>query len=122
LTITVGDTVHWVWDLGDPLLHNVESGVGGAHDGNFTSGPPEPSPATFDVIFDQSFLDANPMAGNVYPYYCITHLISGMTATITVVEPAVPAASEWGVLVMVLLLLTMGSIVFYKRRLGLILG
>lgn len=118
LTITTGDTVHWVWDFG---IHNVESGVAGVHDGNFRSGDPVPNPHTFDVVFDQTFLDANQMAGNVYPYYCVPHLGFGMIATITVEAP-VPAASEWGLLVMVLLLLAMGSVVFYKRREKLILG
>ena len=84
LTIAVGDTVHWQWVSGN---HNVVSGVGGVHDGNFNSGDPvfpgDP-PTTFDVVFDQAFLDAHPKPDNIYPYYCIVHLIQGMTGTVTV--------------------------------------
>ena len=83
LTIAVGDTVHWVWLSG---LHDVESGETGAPegDGRFSSGAPVSPPMTFDFVFDQAFLDANPVAGNVYPYYCSVHFGLGMTATVTV--------------------------------------
>lgn len=82
LTIEVGDTVRWTWAGG---LHNVESGVGGIHDGNFTSGGPTAVIATvYMKTFDAGFLAANPMPGNVYPYYCIVHEAFGHTGTITV--------------------------------------
>ena len=45
--INIGDTVHWAWNT--VVAHNVESGVGGAHDGNFRSGDPLVSEA-FDVF------------------------------------------------------------------------
>lgn len=80
LTIDVGDTVHWVWGVG---IHNVESGVGGTHDGNFRSGDPVGG-ITYDLVFDQDFLDARPMSGNVYPYYCAVHVALGMVGSITV--------------------------------------
>lgn len=89
LTIDVGDTVVWTWSGG---LHNVESGVGGVADGNFSSGAPTSSNGTmFSVTFDAAFLAANPMPGNTYPYYCIVHLDFGMTGSITVQE--VPSAT-----------------------------
>ncbi|MHC4697793.1 MAG: cupredoxin domain-containing protein [Planctomycetota bacterium] len=111
LAIGVGDTVHWVWLDGS---HNVVSGVGGTPDGNFSSGAPTMG-ATYDVIFDQAFLDANPMAGNEYPYYCQVHVGSGMTGTITV-EAVVPALSGWGLAVMAALLLTAAAMVLARRR------
>lgn len=82
-TIVVGDTVRWVWMDG---VHDVESGTTGADigDGNFSSGSPVLSPNTFEFVFDQAFLDANPIAGDVYPYYCSVHFLLGMTGTITV--------------------------------------
>ena len=40
-TVDVGDTVDWAWVSG---LHNVESGVGGIHDGAFRSGDPAFAP------------------------------------------------------------------------------
>lgn len=83
LTITVGDTVRWVWLSGN---HDVESGTSGAltGDGKFSSGTAVFPPKTFEVVFDQNFLNANPIAGEVYPYYCSVHFVFGMTGTITV--------------------------------------
>ncbi len=85
LTIAVGDTVRWVWVSG---FHDVNSGETGAPagDGRFGSGDPVFPPMTFDFVFDQAFLDANPVAGNVYPYYCSVHFGFGMTGTITVIR------------------------------------
>jgi plastocyanin len=86
LTIAVGDTVQWLWV--DDEDHNVESGVDGVHDGNFTSGSPtDVVGTTFEVTFDQAFLDANPMPDDHYPYYCILHFDDGMIGSVTV-EPA----------------------------------
>jgi len=87
--IETGDTVHWFWAGG---IHNVESGVGGVHDGNFRSGDPTSSTSTtFDVTFDAAFLAAHPMPGNVYPYFCIVHEPLGMVGTVTVGTPVCPA-------------------------------
>ena len=59
----VGDTVLWDWQGG---LHNVESGVGGVPDGNFSSGAPVASQSTtFEVTFDADFLAANPMPRSI---------------------------------------------------------
>ncbi len=89
LTIQLGDTVRWTWAGG---FHNVESGVSGAHDGNFRSGNPTSANGTiFEFTFDQAFLDANPMPGNVYPYYCVVHEGVGMIASLTIDEPLCPA-------------------------------
>lgn len=114
LTIAVGDTVLWDWDGG---LHDVESGVDLVHDGNFDSGAPVSDTATtFEVTFDQAFLDANFMPDNEYPYYCSIHFGIGMIGTITVVNPPIPTVSEWGMAVLVLAVLTAGTIVFGIRR------
>ena len=87
ITIEVGDTVHWVWVS---EVHNVESGVivdfVGVPDGNFISGSPVGTVGTtYELAFDQAFLDANPMPGNAYPYYCIVHVFFTMAGTVTVV-------------------------------------
>ena len=88
ITIEVGDTVHWVWVSG---FHNVESGTidligNGIHDGNFISGAPTLTVSTtYDLTFDQTFLDARLMPDNVYPYYCVVHAFVDMDGTITVV-------------------------------------
>ncbi len=85
LDIDVGDTVQWNWVSG---LHNVESGVGGTHDGIFRSGDPITPPQTFSVTFDQAFLDAHPVAGKVYDYYCAVHVGLGMVGSVRVVVPS----------------------------------
>jgi plastocyanin len=111
--IDVGDTVHWTWDT-TPITHNVESGVGGAHDGHFRSGDPAPT-GDFSVIFDQAFLDANPKPDNVYPYYCIVHVVGGMIGSVTVNKP-VPTLSQWGLIIMGVLVVAAASIVIRWRR------
>jgi plastocyanin len=110
LTVQVGDTVHWVWITG---THNVVSGVGGVQDANFDSGNAVAG-ATFDVTFDQAFLDANSMPGNEYPYYCEPHLPVGMIGTITV-SPGVPTVSEWGVAILALLVLAVATVMLSRH-------
>lgn len=116
IAIEIGDTVHWVWVSGN---HNVESGVitggVGVPDGNFISGAPTlVVGTTFDVTFNQAFLDAKPMSGNVYPYYCVIHAGVNMAGTITVVDP-IPTVSEWGLAALGLLLLIAGSVLVVQR-------
>ncbi len=92
ITIEAGDTVRWVWAGGE---HNVVSGVDGDPDGNFDSGLPADDPGlTFEVTFDQQFLDDNPMPDNIYPYYCDPHLLFGMVGDVTVEVPVAPACPE----------------------------
>lgn len=86
IAIDVGDTVRWVWISG---FHNVESGVAtggtGVHDGNFRSGNPTGTVGTtFELLFDTAFIDANPMPGDKYPYYCIVHAGLNMVGAVTV--------------------------------------
>ena len=86
LTVCVGDTVRWTWIGG---LHNVESGLGGVHDGIFRSGDIEFSVGqTFEVVFDAAFLAANPVPDDEYDYYCLSHWAFGMDGRITVVPAA----------------------------------
>lgn len=89
ITISLGDTVRWNWVSG---FHNVESGevIGGSgiHDGRFRSGnPTSVAGTTYELTFDRSFLDSNPAAGNVYPYYCVVHGGLGMVGAIAVLLP-----------------------------------
>lgn len=88
IVIDVGDIVHWVWVSG---LHNVESGVVvngvGVHDGIFISGSPTGiGGTTYDLTFDEAFLQAHPMPDNRYDYYCIVHTSVDMVGTVTVVR------------------------------------
>ena len=85
LTVELGDTVHWVWVNG---FHSVDS-----FQGLFTSGAPTVGPNTFDVVFDQAFLnhaEANGLLGTSFDYHCTPHLLSGMVANITVALPGKP--------------------------------
>lgn len=86
VVIETGDMVRWTWVSG---FHNVESGTGGTHDGNFRSGNPTSTVGTvFEFAFDQAFLDAHPMTDNLYPYYCAIHVGMGMVGSVRVVCPA----------------------------------
>ncbi len=91
ITITVGDTVHWVWG---GFFHNVRSGILGQPTTAFYSGPPANPGTTFDVVFDQAFLNAHPAVNNVYPYYCEPHGFLGMTGSITVDIPVLPCDGD----------------------------
>jgi plastocyanin len=77
LNINVGDTVLWVWNGAIP--HNVNS-----DDGAFFSGAPTVAPNTFSVTFDNTFLAANPVAGDFYGYHCQPHQLAGMVGSIQV--------------------------------------
>lgn len=118
LTVQVGDTVDWVWVVG---LHNVISGVviggSGVPDGNFSSGAAVPPPATYSITFDQAFLDANPVAGNNYDYYCEVHAGIGMTGNIQVLGavPA-PALPIWALTTVAGGIVAVGGWVLRRRR------
>jgi plastocyanin len=93
LQIQVGDTVLWDWAGG---FHDVESGdPSGTPDGIFDSGAPTTNQSTtFSVTFDQAFLDANPVPGNDYAYYCSVHSTVGQTGNVHVAIPA--SATPYG--------------------------
>lgn len=73
--ITVGDTVHWVWQGNN---HSTTSGsTGCVADGLWDSGV-----QNFGSTFDHTFLTPG-----TYPYFCIIHCENGMTGTIIVHLP-----------------------------------
>lgn len=118
LTIQVGDTVRWEWLDGS---HNVESGIivsgVGVPDGIFRSGDPTlVVGTTFDMTFDQAFLDANPMLDDEYPYYCIVHAFFKMAGTITVEGPNVPTVSQWGLIIMVIVIAGAGTLLIFRNK------
>ena len=112
LTIDVGDSVHWSWST--PHNHNVESGVGGSHDGNFRSGNAATT-GNYTVVFDEAFLLANPMPGDEYPYYCILHFGGGMIGSVTVNPPPVPSVSRWGLFSLMTVPVAVGAFLCRRR-------
>jgi plastocyanin len=98
ITIKVGDAVKWEWVQS---IHNVESGTiengRGVPDGNFRSGNPVGPPATYELTFNQAFLDAHPMPQDRYPYYCIVHVGVDMKGSVTVAECLTNADCDDGV-------------------------
>ncbi len=116
LSIQLGDTVHWIWTSG---THSVESGTvvsgSGVHDGIFRSGDPGTG-LIYDLTFDQSFIDANPVTNNEYPYYCFVHAFSGMVGQITVETSTVPAVSSWGLIILVMVLMIGGTLFLYQQK------
>lgn len=103
-----GDTVRWVWQAG---LHTVTSGA------NCT---PDAVPL-FDAPIDMNnpqFIFNVPNTPGEIPYFCVFHCVVGMEGNITVVEPpppGIPTLSEWGMIVMVTLLLGTAGLVIRKR-------
>ncbi len=84
--INLGDTVRWTWESGG---HNVGSGLPGDPTPFFLSGPPDQAGTSFEFLFDQSFIDANPVTGDLYAYHCHPHGNVGMIGSITVIpEPS----------------------------------
>src|SRR5712692_7718743 len=76
-TISVGDTVHWVWA---GSVHSTTSGNACTGDGLWDSGV-QGTGFTFDVTF--------PAAGT-FNYFCSVHCGLGMTGTIIVGPPPTP--------------------------------
>ncbi len=81
ISIGVGDTVRWTWDSNG---HNVGSGLPGEPTDAFLSGKPAPAGTVFEVVFDQDFLDANPIEGDHYDYHCHPHGNMGMIGSVEV--------------------------------------
>ena len=90
IVIEVGDTVRWIWDSDG---HNVGSGLPGAPTDAFLSGPPAVAGTVFEVVFDQKFLDANPIPNNIYDYHCHPH--GKLFDMIGSVEVLVPSTCPW---------------------------
>jgi plastocyanin len=82
-TIQTGDRVHWTWMDGP---HNVVSGTAAVPDGIFSSGPPAFPPTTFNLAFNEAFLNLHPKGGSLYPYFSASDIPYGMIGSITV-EP-----------------------------------
>jgi plastocyanin len=101
--IQTGDSVHWSGLLGGfHTVAQVENGTATVWNNGFHSAG---GASEFTHTFD---------AGGTYHYICEPHVGSGMRGTI-VVGPAVPAASEWGLCVLALAVLAVGTIVLRGR-------
>ena len=88
IVVELGDTVRWTWE-GDG--HNVGSGIPGSPTKAFLSGPPADAGTVFEVVFDQNFLDENPIKEDFYDYHCHPHgNLFGMVGSIQVVTPPPP--------------------------------
>lgn len=86
ISITVGDTVEWVWTS---LSHTITNGTSPSDPnvGTLFDDPLNSSSPTFSFTFDS--------AGDV-PYFCRPHFAAGMTGIIHVI-PAVPVEdAHWG--------------------------
>jgi plastocyanin len=85
ITIQLGDTVRWDWTN---FNHTVTEGTDGLINGNelFTF-PLDSAHPTVQFTFDAAFVNAHPMPGGLYNYFCVIHFGSGMKGTITVVSP-----------------------------------
>ena len=103
--VVPGDKIEWIWTNG---THTVTSGTPCTPDGRFN----DPLDAGNQTV---AFFVPNDEPAGVIDYFCIPHCLSAMTGTITVQEP-IPAVSQWGLLVMALLGLAVGTIMFRRAR------
>jgi plastocyanin len=95
-TVAVGDTVRWTNNGAVPHTSTSNSGV-------WNSGTLSPG-QSFSFQFNST---------GTFPYHCAIH--TSMTGTI-IVRHAMPILTGWGVLVLVLLLLSSGIWVWKRRR------
>lgn len=106
IVVAPGDIIEWHWSDDS---HTVTSG----------------SPCTADGRFNEPLDIANQLAiyivpsdepSGVIPYFCIPHCLANMTGTITVqgTDP-IPTISEWGVVVMLGLMMIVGTVAFRYR-------
>jgi len=98
LTVSEGDIVTWTNNDGI-IPHTSTSDTGVWDSGILSNG--------------QSFSYTFTTAGT-YPYHCEVHL--AMTGTITVNPNNVPTLSEWGMILMGLLLIGAGTVAVIRRR------
>ncbi|MFH1277105.1 MAG: plastocyanin/azurin family copper-binding protein [Candidatus Eisenbacteria bacterium] len=86
VTVSVGDTVQWVW--GGAPNHTVTSGTGSADPdaGALYDAPLNSLNPTFSYVFSG--------AGGIYPYFCRLHELLNMDGVVIVEEQVgVPAPS-----------------------------
>ena len=106
IEVSPGDTVQWVHTGG---FHTVTSGSSCTPDGRFNT--------VLSAGTVQYVIPANEPAGDI-PYYCDPHCGSGMIGNITVLAAPVPAASEWGLTALSLLVLIGGTATLRQRCLA----
>jgi plastocyanin len=93
VVIDLGDTVRWTWEGSG---HNVVAGTPGSPTGAFRSGDPAGLGTTFEVVFDQAFLDAFPALDNLYDYHCEPHGAMGMVGSVSVrMDPTPTEEVTW---------------------------
>ena len=97
LTISVGDIVTWTND------HTVNH-TSTSDDAVWDSGVIPPG-ESFSFVFNNA---------GTFPYHCEIH--PTMTGTITVEAQDVPTLSEWGMIIMCLLLIGIGTVAVIRRR------
>ncbi len=84
IVIELGDSIRWTWMSNG---HNVVAGNPGDPTGAFLSGEPADTGTVFEVVFDQNFLDENPIKDNLYDYHCHPHAPFGMVGSVQVIVP-----------------------------------
>ena len=84
IVIGVGDSIRWTWMTDG---HNVVAGVPGSPTGAFFSGKPAGAGNVYEVLFDQAFIDANPIVDDLYDYHCHPHAAFGMVGSVQVIVP-----------------------------------
>jgi plastocyanin len=103
VTIQAGDSVEWTGlSGGSHTVAEVDDGSATTWNGGFHS---PGGASTFAHQFDQA---------GVYYYICEPHVFSGMRGTVTVEQGPIPTMSEWGLVVLTLLVLSAGTVVLRR--------
>ena len=105
VTVDAGDSVHWTGLSGGfHTVAEVNNGSATTWNGGFHSAP---GASDFTQLFNTP--------GTFY-FICEPHVSFGMRGSVTVIEPVqVPTVSEWGLVAMVLLILSAGTVLLAKR-------
>ncbi len=104
VTINQGDSVHWTGLAGGfHTVHEVDTPTSNTWNGGFHSAV---GASEFTRMFSTP---------GVYYYICQPHVTFGMRGTVTVNE-LIPTVSEWGLLVMTVLIIGVGIVLLRRTQ------
>lgn len=105
ITITSGDSVHWTGlQAGFHTVAESDDAAATVWNGGFHSAA---GASEFTLTFNTA---------GAFFYICEPHVFDGMIGSITVESPPVPTVSQWGLVVLTLLILVAGGVLIVRRR------
>ncbi len=105
ITIATDDSVHWTGlQAGFHTVAETDDAAATVWNGGFHSAA---GASEFTFTFNTA---------GAFFYVCEPHVLAGMIGSITVVGPPVPTVSQWGLVVLTLLILAAGGVLIVRRR------